>query len=75
MRWYSEHEFIPLLPQLRSGHEKGEIMKILAVIAIILAMITGLGIMCCVWVIAWLGFESTEIGQAITDKVKEKLGK
>ena len=50
-------------------------MKILAVIAIILAMITGLGIMCCVWVIAWLGFEATEIGQAITDKVKEKLSK
>ena len=50
-------------------------MKILAVIAIILALITAVGIACCVWVIAWLGFEATEIGQAITDKVKEKLGK
>ena len=48
-------------------------MKILAVIAIILAVITGLGVMCCVWVIAWLGFETTEIGEAITGKVKERL--
>ena len=64
-----------LLPQLRSGYEKGERMKILAVIAIILAMITGLGIVTFVWAMAWLTFEDTRAGKAITEKIIERINK
>lgn len=48
-------------------------MKIFAVIAIILAMAAATGVVCAIWVIAWLGFEETEIGQEITDKIMKRL--
>lgn len=48
-------------------------MKALAVIAIILALIAAIGVVCIIWVIAWLSFEETKIGHAITNKVEERL--
>ena len=48
-------------------------MKALAVIAIIMAFIAGIGVVCIIWVIAWLGFEGTEIGREITETIKAKL--
>ena len=50
-------------------------MKILAAIAIILAMITGLGIVVLVWAMAWLTFEDTRTGKAITEKIIERINK
>lgn len=48
-------------------------MKALAVIAIIMAFIAGIGVVCIIWVIAWLGFEETKLGHEITEKIREKL--
>lgn len=50
-------------------------MKILAVIAIILALIAGFGIVCLFYAMAWLTFEETETGRAITEKIIERINK
>ena len=48
-------------------------MKELAVIAIIMAFIAGIGVTCIIWAIAWLSFEATKIGQEITETIRVKL--
>ena len=50
-------------------------MKILAVIAIILGFITDAGIVGFVWAMAWLTFEDTRTGKAITEKIIERINK
>lgn len=50
-------------------------MKILAVIAIILGLITAVGIVAFVWAMAWLAFEDTKTGKAITEKIIERINK
>lgn len=50
-------------------------MKILAAIAIILGLITAVGIVVFVWAMAWMTFEDTRTGKAITEKIIERINK
>lgn len=50
-------------------------MKILMAIALILAFIAVIGIVCFVWAMAWLTFEDTRTGKAITEKIIERINK
>lgn len=50
-------------------------MKILAAIGIIIAMIAAIGVVFLFWAMAWLTFEETETGRAITQKIIERTNK
>lgn len=50
-------------------------MKILAVIVIIMALLIGLGLTCLAWAMAWMTFEDTRVGRAITEKIIERINK
>lgn len=50
-------------------------MKILIAIALILAFIAVIGIVCLLWALVWYTFEDTKVGRAITEKIIERINK
>ena len=50
-------------------------MKILIAIALILAFVAVIGIVCLLWATVWYTFEDTKAGKAITEKIIERINK